>query len=269
MKRGFGEVAGVGQGTWQIESDRKRALAALDRGIDLGLVHIDTAEMYGNGKAEAIVGDAIRGRRDRIFLVSKVLPSNASRKGTARACEASLGRLGTDHLDAYLLHWPGSHPIAETIEAFERLEADGKIRSWGVSNFSVKELEEAERIAGEGRIACNQVLHHLEERQIEHGVIPWCRAHGVTVVGYSPFGQGALPKSRVLDAIAEETETTPYAVALAFLIGRGTLTIPKASRIEHVEANAEALGLTLGEAQIARIDAAFPRGRNSGQLPML
>src|SRR4051794_3796013 len=197
----------IGQGTWHIDSgDRTTAVAALRRGIDLGMTHIDTAEMYGD--AELVVGEAIAGRRDDIFLVSKVLPSNASRRGTITACERSLKRLKTDRLDCYLLHWRGSYPLAETVAAFEHLVSSGKIRSWGVSNFDTDDLEEMLAVAGEGTIACNQVLYHLRERAIEHAVIPWCEAHGVAVVAYSPFGHNDFPQPRskageVLQQIAD------------------------------------------------------------------
>src|ERR1700685_4066297 len=177
------EVAVVGQGSWRAEqSQAAEAIAALRLGLDLGMTHIDTAEMYGSGAAEQIIATAIAGRRDEVFLVSKVLPSNASRKGTIAACERSLARLNTDYLDCYLLHWRGGSPLAETIAAFEQLRAAGKIRSWGVSNFDVDDLEEAWQIAPH-QIACNQVLYHLEERAIEHAVVPWCEQRQVAVVG--------------------------------------------------------------------------------------
>src|ERR1700681_1518537 len=186
------QVSVIGQGTWYIDhGDRKRAVAALRRGIDLGMTHIDTAEMYGD--AELVIADAIAGRRDEIFLVSKVLPSNASRRGTIAACEQSLARLKTDRLDCYLLHWRGSYPLAETVAAFEQLVSAGKIRSWGVSNFDTDDLQEMLAVAGEGKIACNQVLYHLKQRATEHAVIPWCRQHGTAVVAYSPFGHDDFP----------------------------------------------------------------------------
>src|SRR5580692_151024 len=189
-----GAVPAIGQGTWNMERDNKSgAIAALRRGLDLGMTHVDTAEMYGSGKVEELVGEALAGRRQEAFLVSKVLPQNASYEGTLRACEKSLRRLRTDHLDSYLLHWPGSHPLEDTIRAFEKLERDGKIRSWGVRNFDVSDLNEALEIAGPGRIACNQVLYHVDERAIEHAVLPWCRIHGVALVAYSPFGSGSFP----------------------------------------------------------------------------
>ena len=192
--RNFGttrrQVAAIGQGSWQIEVSRKTdAIAALRAGLDLGLTHIDTAEMYGSGASEQIIGEAIRGRRAEVFLVSKVLPSNASTRGTVRACEQSLKNLGTDHLDCYLLHWRGRYPLAETVAAFASLQREGKIRSWGVSNFDVADLEEVTAIAGPP--ACNQVLYHVAERAIEHEVMPWCAAHRTAVVAYTPFGRSA------------------------------------------------------------------------------
>ncbi len=279
QQRRFGptgiDVPVIGQGTWRFESSpRAGAIAALRRGLDLGLRHIDTAELYGSGAAEEIVGEAIAGRRDEVFLVSKVMPQNASRTGAIAACEASLKRLGTDRLDCYLLHWPGRHPLADTIAAFERLKADGKILSWGLSNFDEADLAAARTIAGDGAIACNQVLYHLEERGIEHRVIPWCEAHGVAVVAYSPFGSGDFPAPRsaggkVLARLAEAHGATARQVALAFLTRQpALLAIPKAASLPHVEENADADGLILTEAEIADIDRAFPRGRHAG-LAML
>jgi diketogulonate reductase-like aldo/keto reductase len=188
------EVSVIGQGTWYIdEGDRAAAIAALRRGLDLGMNHIDTAEMYGAGAAEEMVGMAIAGRRDEVFLASKVLPQNASRLGTRIACERSLMHLKTDRLDCYLLHWRGPHPLEDSFAAFEALRDEGKILSYGVSNFDVPDLVEAREIAGEGAIACNQVLYHLQERAIEHAVLPWCELHGVAVTAYSPFGHGDFP----------------------------------------------------------------------------
>src|SRR3954449_477749 len=221
---GSARVPVIGQGTWHIDHGPKQeAVAALRRGADLGLTHIDTAEMYG--EAELVVAEAFAGRRDDIFLVSKVLPSNASRRGTITACERSLQRLKTDRLDCYLLHWRGSYPLAETIAAFEQLVSAGKILSWGVSNFDADDLSEMLDVAGEGKIACNQVLYHLHERAIEHAVIPWCEQHGVAVVAYSPFGHNDFPNprsdaGRVLQTIADSHGATPRQVALSFLTRR-------------------------------------------------
>jgi diketogulonate reductase-like aldo/keto reductase len=260
------EVAVIGQGTWEIDSrSRASAIAALRRGLDLRMTHIDTAEMYG--VAEDVIGEAITGRRDEVFLVSKVLPPNASSSGTLAACERSLARLKTDRLDCYLLHWRGRFSLDGTIGAFEQLQREGKILSWGVSNFDVADLEDALRIAGPGRMVCNQVLHHLGERGIEHAVLPWCEEHGVAVVGYSPFGHGrfAGPRSeggRVLAEIASAHQATPRQVALSFLTRRSSLFgIPKSSSAEHVEENAGAGQIHLTESDLQRIDDAFPLGR--------
>jgi len=268
------EVSVIGQGTWYIDrGDRRGAVAALRRGIDLGMTHIDTAEMYGD--AELVIAEAMAGRRDEIFLVSKVVPSNASRRGTITACERSLARLKTDRLDCYLLHWRGSYPLAETVAAFEQLVSSGKIRSWGVSNFDADDLDEMLAIAGEGKIACNQVLYHLRERAIEHAVIPWCEAHGVAVVAYSPFGHNDFPQPRsrdgeVLQQIADAHGVSPRQVALAFLTREPCLfAIPKASTPEHAAENAAAGDLVLGDAEIAALDTTFPRGRRPRSLPML
>lgn len=267
-------VSVIGQGTWYLDhGDRKRAIAALQRGLDLGMTHIDTAEMYGD--AEPVIADAIAGRRDEVFLVSKVLPSNASRRGTITACERSLKRLKTDHLDSYLLHWRGSYPLEDTVAAFEDLVKSGKIKSWGVSNFDADDLDEILDVAGEGRIACNQVLYHLKERAIEHAVIPWCERHGVAVVAYSPFGHDDFPDVRskggaVLGRIAEARRATPRQVALSFLTRATTVfAIPKASSAEHAAENAAAGDLVLTKDEIAALDAAFPRGSKPRSLPML
>jgi diketogulonate reductase-like aldo/keto reductase len=268
------EVSVIGQGTWYIDrGDRASAVAALRRGLDLGMTHIDTAEMYGD--AEPVVAEAIAGRRDEVFVVSKVLPSNASRRGTITACERSLKRLKTDRLDCYLLHWRGQIPLTETVAAFEDLAGAGKIRSWGVSNFDAADLGEILEIAGSGRIACNQVLYHLNERAIEHAVIPWCEAHGVAVVAYSPFGHNDFPNprsdaGRVLQKIAQAHGATPRQVALSFLTRRASvLAIPKASTAPHAADNAGAGDLTLSPAEIAMIDQAFRLGPEPEGLPML
>jgi diketogulonate reductase-like aldo/keto reductase len=268
------QVSVIGQGTWYIDhGDRAAAVAALRRGVDLGMTHIDTAEMYGD--AELVVAEAIAGRRDDIFLVSKVLPSNASRRGTITACDRSLKRLKTDRLDCYLLHWRGSVPLAETVAAFDELVRAGKIRCWGVSNFDVDDLSEMLSVAGDGKIACNQVLYHLQERAIEHAVIPWCEAHGVAVVAYSPFGHNDFPSPRgkpgaVLQEIANAHKASPRQVALAFLTRRPSVfAIPKATTPDHAADNAAAGGLTLSDDEISALDKAFPRGPKPRGLPML
>src|SRR3954447_20847756 len=274
--RPFGSamVPVIGQGTWHIDHGPKQeAVAALRRGADLGMTHIDTAEMYG--EAELVVAEAFAGRRDDIFLVSKVLPSNASRRGTITACERSLQRLKTDYLDCYLLHWRGSYPLADTVAAFDELIASGKIRSWGVSNFDADDLNELLAVAGEGRIACNQVLYHLQERAIEHAVIPWCERHGVAVVAYSPFGHNDFPsphsrEGQVLQSIADARRVTARQVALAFLTRIPVVfAIPKAASAEHAADNAAAGKLTLSASEIEALDNAFPRGPKPRSLPML
>jgi diketogulonate reductase-like aldo/keto reductase len=268
------EVSVIGQGTWYIDrGHRGSAVAALRRGIELGMTHIDTAEMYGD--AELVVAEAIAGKRDDVFLVSKVLPSNASRRGTITACERSLKRLKTDRLDCYLLHWRGSYPLSETVAAFEELVGAGKIKSWGVSNFDTDDLDEILAVAGKGKIACNQVLYHLQERAIEHAVIPWCEQHGVAVVAYSPFGHNDFPSPRdktgeVLQAVAKAHGASPRQVALGFLTRKPSVfAIPKASTAEHAADNAAAGELALGDHEIAALDKAFPRGPRPRGLPML
>jgi diketogulonate reductase-like aldo/keto reductase len=278
QKRKFGhsgpDVSVIGQGTWYLDrGDRKSAVAALRRGIETGMTHIDTAEMYGD--AELVIADAIAGKRDGLFLVSKVLPSNASRRGTITACERSLKRLKTDYLDCYLLHWRGSFSLQDTVAAFDELVAAGKIRSWGVSNFDTDDLNELLAVAGKGKIACNQVLYHLQERAIEHAVIPWCEKHGVAVVAYSPFGHNEFPSPRskageVLQAIADAHQATTRQVALGFLTRMPSVfAIPKASSAEHAADNAAAGRLSLSESELAALDKAFPRGPKPRGLPML
>jgi diketogulonate reductase-like aldo/keto reductase len=229
--------------------------------------------MYGD--AELVIAEAIVDRRDDVFLVSKVLPSNASRRGTITACERSLKRLKTDRLDCYLLHWRGSYPLSETVAAFEELKSAGKILSWGVSNFDADDLDEILEVSGHGKIACNQVLYNLKERAIEHAVIPWCAKHGVAVVAYSPFGhndfpQGSSAGGKVLLRVADAHKATPRQVALSFLTRDTTVfAIPKASSAEHAAENAAAGKLTLSDTEIAALDAAFPRGAKPRGLPML
>ncbi len=266
----------IGQGTWRMENDdRQSCIAALRRGIELGMTHLDTAELYGSGRVEHdIVREVVKGVREKLYLVSKVMPSNADFDGTLRACEQSLSRIGTDRLDLYLLHWPGAYPLEETVSAFEQLVKDGKIRAWGVSNFDAEELQEVVSIAGPGKVACNQVLYHLKERAIEHRVLPLCRKNGIAVVGYSPFGAGAFvaqksPGYRALEEVAKKHDATARQVALAFLSREKDLfTIPKAAATSKVEDNAGAGDLTLDAADLGKIDGAFPVGR-SKELPVI
>jgi diketogulonate reductase-like aldo/keto reductase len=265
------KVPVIGQGTWQMG---KNGLRALEAGIELGMTHIDTAEMYTG--AEEVVAQAIRGRRKDIFLVSKVLPSNASYKGTLRACDASLKRLSTDYLDVYLLHWwSGSHAIAETMRAMEELVAAGKIRHIGVSNLDVDQLQQAQKALTREKIVCNQVLYHLRSRGIENRLLSYCESQNIAVVGYSPFGQGDFPSltgkpGKVLAAIAERHGKTPRQVALNFLTRRPSLfTIPKASQVEHVRENAGGSGWQLEPEDMKRIDDGFPPPSKDASLDML
>jgi diketogulonate reductase-like aldo/keto reductase len=268
-------VGVIGQGGWQLErAPRREAMAALRRGLDLGLNHVDTAEMYGSGESEALIGEAIAGRRGEVYLVSKVLPQNAGRTAVAAACERSLKALRTDYLDCYLLHWRGSIPLAETIEAFVALRKAGKIRGWGVSNFDDQDLAELEGL-GLGLPVCNQVLYHLRERAIEHTVLPWCHARGVAVTAYTPFGPGPFPDTRTaagraLDAVARQHEATTRQVALAFLTRHAQVfPIPKASTVAHVEENAGAGTITLSPESVDELEEAFPAHPWTGRLPMI
>jgi diketogulonate reductase-like aldo/keto reductase len=269
------QVAAIGQGSWHLEqADESAAIAALRRGLDLGLTHIDTAEMYGDGAAERFIGKAIAGRRKDVFLVSKVLPTNASKTGAVQACEKSLRRLGTERLDCYLLHWRGRVPLAETVAAFDQLLKAGKILSWGVSNFDVADLDEITAIGGAP--ACNQVLYQVQERAIEHAVIPWCARHATAVVAYTPFGQdssayaGKTPGARVLKDIGAKHNASARQVALRFLLrDPHVFVIPKAVSAAHVADNAAAMNLELSAAELAAIDAAFPRGAKRRDLPMI
>jgi diketogulonate reductase-like aldo/keto reductase len=268
-------VSRIGQGTWHLEqADSPAAIAALQRGIDLGMTHIDTAELYGSGRVEALVGKAIAGRREGLFLVSKVMPSNASFDGTLRACERSLSHLGTDWLDCYLLHWPGQHALSDTFAAFERLLEQGKILSYGVSNFDEDELTEAIETAGPGRIACNQVLYNLGERGIEHAVLPLCEANDISVVGYTPYGTSTFPPrgagGQKLAELAQRRGVSVRQLALAFLCRRPSLfAIPKSSSVAHTEENAQSGDLVLDASEVAAIEAAFPLGKRRRGIAML
>lgn len=263
----------LGMGTWQMgENDRNRQseIDALRHGLDLGLSLIDTAEMYGEGGAEEVIALAIANRRAEVFLVSKVYPHNASKRGTIAACERSLKRLNTDYLDLYLLHWRGSVPLAETLDAFQTLQQAGKIRSYGVSNFDAKDLEEASHLNGGNAIATNQVLYNLTRRGIEWNLLPWCRQHSLPIMAYSPIEQGRLLNNRTLTAIAQERGVTAAQVAIAWLLHQdNVIVIPKASRTEHVEQNYTALELRLSVDELATLDAAFPPPTKLVPLEML
>ncbi|MBI4207771.1 MAG: aldo/keto reductase [Betaproteobacteria bacterium] len=263
----------LGQGTWYMgdhPAKRRDEIAALRLGIDLGLTLIDTAEMYGDGRAESLVGEAIAGMREQVFLVSKVLPSNASRKGVHRACEASLKRLRTDRIDLYLLHWSSSHPLAETIRGFEELLAAGKIRHWGVSNFDVDEMEELLATRGGAACAVNQVLYNLTRRGIEFDLLPWCRARRIPVMGYSPIEQGRVLGRPMLQRIALRHGATPAQVALAWLLREDAIVaIPKAGTPAHVRENRGALDLRLTRRDFAELDRAFPPPGGPRPLEML
>lgn len=275
----FRDVPVIGQGTWNFPTRGTRveeAKAALRAGIELGMTHIDTAEMYGDGRSEEIVGEAIADLpRERLFIVSKVLPSNARYTAVLRACEASLRRLRTEYLDCYLLHWRGAAPLSETMRALEKLVDDGKIQSLGVSNFDIGDLDEARAALTKHRIACNQVLYHLGERGVERKLIPYCVRNGIAVVGYSPLGSGAFPtekskRGRVLAEIAERRGLRPAQVALAFLAGlEGTFVIPKAATLEHARENAEAGDIVLSDEEIAGIACAFPAPDEDKPLAVL
>ncbi len=274
---GFPCVPVIGQGTWNVPlrgAARDEAIRALRAGVDLGMVHIDTAEMYGDGGAESLVGEAIDGLpREQLFLVSKVLPSNASYNGTIKACHASMKRMRVDYLDCYLLHWRGSVPLSETMRALEQLVADGDIRALGVSNFEVADLREAQAALKRERIACNQVLYHLGERTIEAHEVPFCQAAGIAIVAYTPFGRGDwhdAPGVKVLERIAKAHGVTAHAVILAFLTREElTFAIPKAAKLGHVAENAAAGEVLLTADEIAAIDSAFPVHRRRGGLPSL
>lgn len=263
----------LGQGTWQMAESRARRaeeIKALQAGVDLGMTLIDTAEMYGSGAAEELVAEALADRRDRIFLVSKVLPENASTRGTIKACERSLKRLRTDRIDLYLLHWRGSVPLAETVEAFETLKRDGCIRHWGVSNFDVDDMQELLALPGGKAVATNQVLYNLARRGIERDLIPWSQKFGMPIMAYSPVDQGRLSGHRSLAEIGNRLGATPAQVALAWILQqRGVCAIPKAGSVKHVMENHAALMLRLTAADMAGLDAAFPPPKRKVPLEMI
>ena len=267
------DVPALGLGTWMIGDDpRKRAdeIAALRRGLDLGLSLIDTAEMYGEGASERLVGEAIAGRRDEVFLVSKVYPHNASRDGVVAACERSLKRLGTDRLDLYLLHWRGQYPLAETVAAFEKLRAAGKIRHWGVSNLDTADMNELAGVPDGHHVAANQVLYNLTRRGIEWDLLPWMQQRGVPVMAYSPVEQAKLLKDGRLAALAAEQGVSIAQLALAFVLDRdGVIAIPKAGRVSHIEDNAGALDVVVTDELRAALDKLFPPPRRATSLEMI
>jgi diketogulonate reductase-like aldo/keto reductase len=271
--RGGETVPAFGQGTWHMGENRRLAdqeAAALRLGIELGLTLIDTAEMYGNGVAEEIVARAAEGQRDKLFIVSKVLPYNASRQGTIEACENSLKRLQTDRIDLYLLHWTGSHPFEETLAGFDRLQRDGKIRYHGVSNFGLGDMKKWLALAGGETVASNQILYNLGRRGPEWDTIPWCREHDVTIMAYSPIEQGRILKNRALAEVAGRHGATPAQVALAWLLRQdGMMVIPKATKAEHVRENFAALKLRLNGDDLAALDRAFPPPKGPAALGML
>ena len=266
-------VPALGLGTWHMGEDPRQAgqeVEALRHGLDEGLTLIDTAEMYAEGGAEEIVGEAIAGRRDEVFLVSKVYPWNASRKGTIAACERSLARMRTDRLDLYLLHWRGEHPLAETVEAFETLQEAGKIGAWGVSNFALAHMVELMEVPGGGNCVVNQVLYNLSRRGVEYDLLPWCQHRGIAVMAYSPIEQGSLARNETLIHIAKAYQAPPAQVALAFLLERdGVIAIPKSSHPQRVTENREAADLDLTDEDLDALDAAFPPPTRPAPLEMI
>jgi diketogulonate reductase-like aldo/keto reductase len=265
-------VPALGQGTWRMGEDRRKhsqEVAALQLGLDLGMTLIDTAEMYGDGGAEQVVADAIRGRRDEVFLVTKVLPENASRRGTVAACERSLKRLATDQIDLYLLHWPGSHPLAETLEGFQALAQQGKIRHWGVSNFDVDDMEELTRLSGGDAVVTDQVLYNLTRRGIEWGLLPWCRRNHVSIMAYSPIEQGRLLSHNGLDEVARRHGATRAQIALAWVLNSGAIAIPRARSDAHVRENRAALDIHLSPADFSDLDRSFLPPRRKEPLGVL
>ncbi len=270
--KGGDKVPVLGVGTWRMgerKGERPAEVAAIKLALDLGIRLVDTAEMYGEGGAEEMLAEALAGRRDEIFLVSKVYPHNAARKGVLAACERSLKRLKTDRLDLYLLHWPGSVPVEDTIGAFETLRADGKIRNWGVSNFDAGQMADVARAPGGGNCASNQVLYHLGSRGIEWKLLDVCAKANVMVMAYSPLGQGPLLRKPALKAIADKHGVDPAAIALAWVLRLpGVITIPKAVKPEHVRANLKALDVTLDAEDLKALDAAVPPPKRAAPLDM-
>jgi diketogulonate reductase-like aldo/keto reductase len=274
VELGSGEAVPVlGQGTWGMGEDPRRRdaeIAALRLGIDLEMTLIDTAEMYAEGNSERLVGEAIRGRRDEVFLVTKVLPGNASRSGTVAACEASLRRLGTDRIDLYLLHWRGRFPLNETVDAFLALQDAGKIRYWGVSNFDVEDMEELYALPDGKLVAANQVLYNLMRRGIEYDLLPWCTERGIPITAYSPVEQGRLLNHPQLKLIASRHAATPAQIAIAWVLTQPrVIAIPKAATVEHVRENRLAADIELSDDDLATLDSAFPPPTSKRPLEMI
>ncbi len=267
------ELCRLGQGTWYMGDNSSRKIDeinALRRGIELGMSIIDTAEMYGDGRAELLVGEAIAGRRDQVYLVSKVLPYHASRKGTITSCENSLKRLQTDYLDMYLLHWEGSYPFQETVEAMLELVQQGKIRQWGVSNMDIGEMEDFFSLPGGDTCATDQVLYNLSRRGIEYDLLPWCKKKKLPVMAYSPIEQGRILDNKELKKIADKHNATPAQIALAWVLRNpDVIAIPKAGKVEHVESNFESLNIVLDAEDYQKLDIAFPAPTRKKQLEML
>jgi diketogulonate reductase-like aldo/keto reductase len=274
VKLASGEsVPALGQGTWGMGEDAREhanEVAALQLGLDLGMKLIDTAEMYGDGGAEQVVATAIAGRRDEVFLVSKVLPEHATRRGTIAACERSLKRLETDRIDLYLLHWrTGDVDLAEVVEAFTTLAGSGKIRHWGVSNFDLDDMEELVGLANGAAAAANQVMYNLDRRGIEHDLVPWCRRRRIPIMAYSPLDQGKLARSRELGRFAERLGTSPSRLALAWLVRQNdVIAIPKSANLEHVRENFPALDVRLSKQDLAELDRTFPSPKRKVPLAM-
>jgi diketogulonate reductase-like aldo/keto reductase len=270
----LGSIPALGQGTWYLgerPARRKEEIAALRHGIALGITLIDTAEMYGNGASETLVGEAIAGLRDDVTLVSKVLPGNASMRGTRRSCEASLQRLGTDHLDLYLLHWRGGIPLAESVAAMEGLVRDGLIRAWGVSNFDIDDMRELVAVSGGERVEVNQILYNLVRRGPEFDLVPYCASQGIGVMAYSPVDHGELATHPALEALAADKGVSATQLALAWVLRRApdVSAIVKASTIEHVTANSAAADIVFSDAERAHLDTVFPPPRRAETLEML
>ena len=266
-------VPALGQGTWNIGDNAAHArdeIASLKTGLDLGMTLIDTAEMYADGGSEEVVGKAIEGRRDEVFLVSKVYPANASLRGAVEACERSLKRLNTDRIDLYLLHWRENYPLAETVEAFESLKAAGKIEAWGVSNFDVADMDELLAVPNGGNVAANQVLYNLARRGIEYDLLPWCQERSIPIMAYSPIEQGRLTHHPDLIRIAKTYQATPAQIALAFLLERdGVMAIPKSSNPQRIEENRGSIDLDITDEDWTILDAAFPPPSRKKSLEML